>query len=340
MRLLLVALVATAVSLLPPVRVRTVAAATVLEALGWPVLRLGAPPVARSTATVGGVPSVRWGPDHPAPAILLVPGATPQGADDPRVVRLARALARADRVVVIPELELYDEELVRRDVDRLVRVTRALAVDHGPVTLFGISFGGSLCLLAAAEVPGLVRRVVTFGAYADLVGVIQAATTGVSLVGTERIPWDADPRAYGVVRDELLALLDPADAAQVERALGGGPPPTRAVAEAAYELLTNDDPARTPTLAAQLPSSVRTRIDEVSPATAAGALAAVEVVAMHSRDDPVIPYGELRRLAALLPHARTVTVSSFTHADWTPRGWWRTARDLVATWQVATALLG
>jgi hypothetical protein len=146
-------------------------------------------------------------------AILLVPGATPSGRDDRRVVAIAEALARADRVVVVPELEVYGEDLVPADVDRLVALTGALAASHGPVVIAGISFGASLGLVAAADpqVAGEVALVATFGAYADLAGVVQAATTGVSLVGDQRIPWDPHPRALDVVREQLLGLLDADD---------------------------------------------------------------------------------------------------------------------------------
>ncbi|MFU8839423.1 MAG: hypothetical protein ACNA8R_01720 [Nitriliruptoraceae bacterium] len=103
---------------------------------------------------------------------------------------IATAIARADRVVVVPELEVYSEQLLPGDVERITEVALALADEQPGVVLAGLSFRGSLGLLAAAD-PQLVdqvRLVATFGAYADLAGVIQAVTTCVSLVADERLP--------------------------------------------------------------------------------------------------------------------------------------------------------
>ena len=65
------------------------------------------------------------------------------------------------------------------------------------------------------------------------------------------------------------------------------------------------------------------------------------VLAMHSRDDPAVPYAELARLRAGLPHADTYTLTAFRHVD-PGRGhgiavvkdlavaWWFTGRLLAA----------
>jgi hypothetical protein len=354
-----VLLVVTAALLLVPwVGARVVAGATVLDGLGLAGPRPFAPDITRRTTVLAGVTVDRYTPadvsdatdatdasdatdgrdppdDGALGAILLVPGATPRGRDDRRVVAIAEALARAHRVVVVPELHVYDEDLVPADVDRLVAVTDALAATHGPVVLAGISFGGSLGLVAAADpaVADDVALVATFGAYADLAGVVQAATTGVSLVGDERIPWEPDPRARDVVREQLLGLLDADDRRTVEAALetGSDEPALRAELQALHDLLVTDDPARTMPLVEQLPGVVRDRIAAVSPARA-GADLVVPVIALHAADDPVIPYGELARLEATFPRTETLTLATFDHVgiDADGRGWWVTVRDL---WQ-------
>jgi pimeloyl-ACP methyl ester carboxylesterase len=88
--------------------------------------------------------------------------------------------------------------------------------------LVGTSFGGSLGMLAAADerLDGRVALVASFGAYADLLGVLQAATTGHSLVGDRLIAWeDPHPDAEQIVRDQLADLLEPADRRQLRRLL-------------------------------------------------------------------------------------------------------------------------
>ena len=336
----MVLLVVVVVALVPPVWARAVAFTTLADGLDLAVPRPFAAEIERDVGDAGGVEVDRYGPAGWSDAVQLpqvvvvVPGATPSGRQDSRVVALAEAIARAGRVVVVPELEVYSEELVPADIDRIGRVVTAFEADHGRVVLAGVSFGGSLSLVAAADptVSRKVSLVATFGAYADLGGVVQAATTGVSLVDGATFPWDGDPRAAAVVRDQLLGLLEDDQAVRVAQALESDVDPTTLPDElrAVHDLLSNDDPARTPELLEQAPDVVRDRIEEVSPAQA-GADLEVPVIALHAIDDPVIPYGELVRLGSVYPHADRVTLTTFDHVgvdDQVDPGWWVTVQDL------------
>ena len=346
----LVALLAVLVlvgTLAEPVRLRAVAATTVADALDLPVVRPAAPEVTRERTRLNGVEGDRYdvGPD--AQAVVLIPGAAPRGIEDPRIVQLAEAIARAGRTVFVPQLEVYEETLVVADVDRLVAATLALSDEQrGPAVLVGTSFGGSLGMLAAADdrLAGRVALVASFGAYADLLGVLQAVTTGTSLVGERRIAWeDPHPDAEQIVRDQLASLLEPADRRQLRQLLDG----TLEVAEAdrparaAHALLTNEDPARTDALARRLPEQVRQRLAEVSPIAVADELD-VPVLAMHSVRDPAIPYGELRRLEEAVPHAHIITLERFDHVELDlqgPRDVLEALGDLRRTWRFATEIL-
>jgi pimeloyl-ACP methyl ester carboxylesterase len=318
---------------------RTLALVTVAEGLGFDPPRPFAPEVTREVVELGGVETDAYLPQgtglRDQAAIVLVPGATPDGREDRRVVDIAGSFARAGRTVVVPELEVYGEDLVAEDVDRLVEVAAALAADGEPVVLAGLSFGGSLSLLAAGDPrsAGMIGLVATFGAYADLAGVIQAATTGTSLVGGERFGWEPDPRAREVVADQLLDLLPAEAAQQVEQALEGTTDPASLPAElaAVHELLTTDEPERITALLDDAPVAVRDRIVEVSPVRAVPELP-VPLVALHAVDDPVIPYAELLRLERAYPDTDAITLATFDHVG--PGGdesWWVTVRDLWRT---------
>lgn len=340
------ALLALAVTLVQPLRVRVVAAVTMADALDLPVPRPLAASVDVEERTLAGVLGDLYDPGGTAPAIVLIPGAAPQGREDSRVRQLARAMAGSGRAVFVPELAVYGQDLVIEDIERLVRVTRALGDGgRGPAAIVGTSFGGSLGLLAAADprLHGRLAEVAVFGAYVDLLGVVQATTTGASLVDGERIPWDADPRAEDIVREQLLGLLDDVERDVVLEVLEGDldpeelPGPARAI----HDLLTHTDPAETFEIAERLPDHVRGRIAEVSPSSVAEAIGA-PVVAMHSTDDPAIPYGELPRLGELFPHARLITLDSFEHVDLeldSPRDLLRVGRDLLGVWRFATHVL-
>jgi len=339
-----------------PLRLRVVAAATVADSLDLAVPRPFAAEVERHDTTVAALeadvyapPASGWDDGPPSAAagsvVVLIPGATPAGRDDRRVVALAEAFARSDRVVVVPELEVYDEDLVPEDIERIIRLVRALSEMHGPVVLTGISFGGSLALVAAAD-PGLADRVAlvgTFGAFADLAGVIQAATTGVAIVDGERFPWDADPRAEDVVREQILRLLAPDERERLTAALEGEVPPDTLPADlrATYDLLVNDDPEAVSDLVADLPRTIQDRLATVSPARAAAELG-VPLIALHARDDPVIPYGELHRLGTVYPQAELMSLTTFDHVGIDPDRevrWWVTARDLWVTTRFVAEVL-
>jgi hypothetical protein len=333
-----------------PVGQQLVAVATVAEGLGIDVPRPFAPTIHRQRTTIGDVEVDRYAPEGERtdtarrPAIVLAPGATPAGRDDRRVVALATAFARADRVVIVPELEVYGEDLVPADVARIVDITAVAAADHDAVVLAGLSFGGSLGLIAAADprLDGRVDLVATFGAYADLAGVIQAATTGVSLVGDQRIAWEPDPRAEDVVRAHVLALLPTADRTAVTAVLAGDHDAAalRPELRAVHELLTAEDPGRTMSALEAAPEAVRERIAQVSPVRVAQHLD-VDIVALHTVDDPVIPYGELARLRAAYPQTQTLTLTTFDHVGIGDdrRGWWVTVRDLWETARFARRIL-
>lgn len=335
----LVATVALVLWLVPRSRARITAAGTVAEGLRLPSWRPAAPSISVREVTVAGVAADLYAPPGDAPTVVLVPGAVPEGREDPRVQRVARGLARADRAVVVPELAVYDQTLVVEDVRRLVDIVAARSADGREVALVGISFGGSLALLAAADprLDGDVAGVATFGAYADLVGVVQAATTGTSLVDDRAIAWDADPRAERVVREQLASLLPPAGEQAVLEALetDDGPTLPSPAARAVHELLANEDPARTYPLTRDLPPRIRARLREVSPVSVAQRLSDIPIVAMHARDDAVVPYAELLRLGQAIPHARLLTVDSFTHADLeptSPGAWLAALDDLWTVW--------
>ena len=355
-----VALLAVVAIVAQPIRLRAVAAATVADALDldWP--RPFAQEVDRRATTIDGLEVDVYGPpadptggdgagpipglSGDAEVVLMVPGAAPDGRDDRRLVSLAEAFARSGRGVVVPELEVYQEDLVPEDLERLVTLIGAIAPHHGPVVLAGISFGGSLSLIAAGDprVAGEVTLVATFGAYADLAGVLQAAVTGRSLVEGEDYAWDPDPRAEEVAREQLIGLLpDEAQQPLIDALETEDPTVLPDQLRPAYELLTTRDPARVAELVEVLPTPVLERLEAVSPVRAAADLD-VPIVALHAKDDPVIPYAELHRLGHHYPHAELISLQTFDHVGIDPEAetrWWVTVRDLWSTTRFAGEVL-
>lgn len=323
---------------LPGVRARGKAVGVLAESLGHGLPRPFGRVVTVTQAELAGVRGDLYRPGGRAPAILLVPGAAPRGRADPRVVRLARALARADRIVFVPQLSLYADEFDPADIERLVASVLGLAARpdvRGRVAMLGFSFGGSFAMVAAADPRARphLRLVATFGSYFDLVGMIQAASTGWSVVDGRRTRWQVPPQAPEVLRRVARTLTPAAERGRLDEAFAGTASPSAlpAGARAAYDLVTNTDPDRTFALAARLDPPARRLVDRFSPAAVAKRLD-VPVLAAHSKDDPAVPYAELARLRNGLPDAGTYSVTSFRHVDPGQGHGPTVVRDLVVMW--------
>lgn len=289
---------------------RLAAATVVLRSVG---VQLPGRSPAWHDVDLRGVTGRLWSPhrDRRVPPILLAAGVTPEGVDDPRVVRLAGAIAGTGRVVFVPEMALAGHRLEEGDVDRLVRAVEGLDDLGGGrgVAALGFSFGGSFCLVAAADerVAGRLRAVAAFGAYADLPRVLD-----------DVLARGFDPET----RDAVLAglPLDEEGRRDVVRLLERGAPADEIVAS--------------------LPAELRRVLERLSPVRVAGRVAPPVLLA-HAVDDPTIPYAEFRRLGAAFPRARGYTVRLFTHVDFVPtRDLPLVLRDLWAVWDLARRLLG
>lgn len=114
---------------------------------------------------------------EPLGTVIAVHGVTTHGRTEPRLVHFARCLALSRVACVVPTLPgLTDCTPRTGDIDDLEAVGRDAETRTGQRPgLIGFSFGGSYALLAA---PRLAPRfVLTFGAYASLARVFEAAAS-------------------------------------------------------------------------------------------------------------------------------------------------------------------
>ena len=337
------AITAVGLGLLPAVRARLKAVAVLAEGIWGTFPRPFAPDVVRRETTLAGILGDVYETGSQSPAILLIPGAAPRGKDDLRAVRLARAIARAGRTVFVPVLDLADRRFAESDLDRIATATIALndSTDQD-VVLLGISYGGSLALIAAADarLDGRIAQVATFGAYFDLVGVIQAVSTGASIVGDQRLEWDPHPRAGEAMFEAALHVARREQRAALEGALTGRVPRSDLSHEARpiYDLVTNEDPGKTFELADQLDPQALAVLARFSPATVADRID-VPVIALHAVDDPITPFGEALRLKRDLEGARVVSVRLFDHVDFEDASILKAIPDLFQVWRFASWVL-
>lgn len=305
--------------------------------LGWGVRTLTEAPRSED-GTVAGVPTTVYRPGSGAawPAVVFLNGVTARGRHHPDVVRLARGLARAGFLVLVPDPPgLAEGEVTERTLDATFGVVRAAAgrpdARGGRVGIVGVSVGASLGLLAA-EQPGLATRVTAVAGiapYSDLENVVRLATTGSVLEHGRLVPYRAESFLPLVIGRSLIAALPPSG--DRTRLLGeltalheGSPDPLglfRRLDLARLEpsvrplaaLLANRDAARFAALYAALSPALRASIAHLSPLRGAARLRAPVEIA-SAPHDKYFPVSETRALARAATHARVrLTVTPTLH---------------------------
>lgn len=294
-------------------------------------------------------------------AIVLVPGFTRSGKDDSRVMELARSLARARFLVMVPDLRGSRELRVRPEDSRTIadalrhlHHTRPEATARG-VGVVAISYAVGLAILAGLDVAtdAPADFIVGLGGYHDTTAVITFATTG-----RFRLPGSQDWRqgspltsAKWVFLAGNAAALDDASNRRRLQAVGeacfdGCAPDVAALARelgpqgrALLELIVNDDPSRVPALIAALPEAVRRRIETLSPSRYDLSPLAGRLILIHGRLDPLIPYSESLALARAVPGSEVFLIDDFSHI--TPRSVsWTGKLQLIDAIQVVLARRG
>jgi pimeloyl-ACP methyl ester carboxylesterase len=337
---------AVVVSLAPPLRARAKAVAVLARSIGFPLPRPFAARVnVRTVRLAPDLTADLYDPGLPAPGIVLAPGGAIEGKSDPRLVRVARSIAGARRLVLVPNLELSRRRFVWQDVERVVEAVTALASIEpgGRVGLAGISYGGSFALLAA-EQPQLAERlqfVAVFGSFVDLLDLVQGVTTGATTFDGRVVRWNTVPEARSILRQAALNLVSPVDRGPLSNALADHEPSgLSADARPVYELLANTDPGRTLALARGLPPSFLATLRRFSPDTQIRSLGAPLFI-MQSENDTATPPTEALRLHALVPGSKLILLHHFLHVDAPGRGTSLTgiAADAWGAWQFVSWVL-
>jgi pimeloyl-ACP methyl ester carboxylesterase len=302
----------------------------------------GAVPTTRETLTLdeGGakVAAYRYEPQRglSLSGIVLVHGVHYRGIDEPRLVRFAESLAAAGITVLTPEVaSLADYHVSHDAVVEIGAAAGALREQLGgekPVGVIGISFAGSLALLAAAD-PNVgkdIGYVVTVGSYDDLGRVCRFFATG-SIARPDGSIVSLRPHEYGPVvwvyshledffpRDGLedvrVALRHWLHEERDEARAGAArlPEATRAKLLGLFK----DDLA---TAAPDLLADVDRHAEELDALSPHGHLTGlhVAVYAMHGSDDHLIPPSETLWLAHDIPPgmlAYALVSRALTHVE-------------------------
>jgi pimeloyl-ACP methyl ester carboxylesterase len=311
-------------------------------------------PVRRAVFFTGGAGERRaadvYGPPGPVPAggdagnrrvsgtatVVLVPGVTPRGRDDPRVIAFANTLARAGFAVVVPDLPRMRALQVTADDADPIADAIAYADRHAAGAAVGVaavSFAVGPAVLAL-ERPAARQRtdfVLTIGGYYDLTALITYITTGWYRERPAE-PWRQRPaKRYGkwvFALSNVARIEDPGDrarlAAMARRKLNDADAPIEDLVaglgpegQSVHALLVNRDPERTPALLAALPAALRAEIDRLDLAQRTLATLDPTFFLIHDRDDRIIPPAHSEALAAALPEgqAHVYVVGGLDHAQ-------------------------
>lgn len=289
-------------------------------------------------------------------ALVLVPGVTPEGKDDPRLVALANSLARVRFAVLVPDIaNLRSLKVSPEDAVAIADALRHLAAVEadGPVGLVAISYAAGPAVLAALkdETDEAVGFLLLIGGYYDITAVVTFFTTGYYRESPEASWQKGEPNPFGkwaFVQSNAGVLNTPRDRdlltsmanrkmrrldADIDDLVAELGPEGRSV----YALLTNRDPERVPALMASLPQRIveNMRGLDLKPRDLSGL--EVPLLLIHGRDDPVIPFSESAALAAALPdgQADLYLVDNLAHVELGPAG----VGDALTLWRAAYRLL-
>jgi pimeloyl-ACP methyl ester carboxylesterase len=252
----------------------------------------------------------------PDAAIVLVPGAVPEGKDDARLVELAITLARARFAVLTPDLPGYRKLKVRPDDAREVAdAVRYLAgrkdlAPDGRIGIGAFSYAVGPAVIASLEddIREQVRFILGIGGYHDLRKSIRFFTTGYYEHRGKLRHMEAS--GYGKLvfaRSVMDHLRDPDDRAiidaMVETKLADHDADISVFAQGlgpegmtVYRLLMNTDPDRTFDLIAELPAQSQQTIAALTLHDKDLARLKARLILIHGRNDPLIPFPESRAL--------------------------------------------
>ncbi len=304
----------------------------------------------------------------PRAAIVAVPGAVPQGKDDPRFVTFATTLARAGFAVLVPELAGFRQLRIRPADSREIAdafsyvVSRAELAPDGRAGMFAFSYAVGPAVLAALEddIRQQVRFIIGLGSYHNLPRAMRFFTTGwFEHAGKWQYLTPDDTGRMVLVYSSLDYLANVSDRALFEQMvtlrskdrhadLTPLAAKLSAYGQAVYELAVNDDPARFPQLLARLPQAMQQDIAQLDLAQRDLKALKARLLLVHGINDNLIPYPESLSLAAAAPEGQTrvflihrvlghVDMSLADIFSW--RFWSEDLPDLWRLWRVVDLLL-
>ncbi len=260
--------------------------------------------------------------EAPVGAIVFVSGINDQGRAHPALRRIAGAIARTGAAVYVPELPVFfDTKVDGSEVGRIVAAFEALSrrpeVDPERIGIMGVSVGGSLSLIAAAD-PAIADRVAwvgSFGAYSDLGELIPSVVSHQYRIDGALHDWMpallVRQMVFGLVTAQvtdgqdhgyLYGAYDELNNEGIHPLPKADIPLRTDIGRAVEALVLADTLPEAEAVLAAVPAERLTLLDEISPLRHVAGIKA-RVYLMHDTGDHHIPYSNAHELLAAMEDA-------------------------------------
>jgi acetyl esterase/lipase len=236
--------------------------------------------------------------------VVIFLGANAAGADDPDVINLGKALARAGFAVMyywsptMGERAQVDAGEIPNVVAAFDHLRRQDFVDPDRVGLAGFSVGASFALVAAADprIADGIAFVNAFGGYYDTADLVVQIAASRAIDNGGDTPWEVDR----LTRQVFNNMLTPESESPAARALLEG---VDSIGEARERYR-------------ELSETFRADVDSISPSHHIDLWSPNTVMrVMHDQGDPLIPVGESRRMVRALQQQRPDVPVYYTETD-------------------------
>lgn len=278
------------------------------------------------TTSAPPVPGAREG-------LLVIPGIGDQ-RKDAQLINFSQTLARAGVVVMdMTTPMLINLRLDAGDEAAVIQAFHVLqrwpGVDLNRVGLFGISAGGGLICLAAADprIRDEISSVTLFGSYFDVTTLLQAIGWRALTLDGQAQPWHPVYFPMQVLANTFAPFLPGNDGSVLANTFaptGRGTLSVGQIAQlapesvAVYHLLAGDQPARVDANLAALSPALKALLANLSPSRVVDGIHA-PIYLLHDRSDQYVPVTESREFAAALArlhhHYDFAEVGVFQHTE-------------------------
>ncbi|HWP92764.1 MAG TPA: hypothetical protein VNN20_11290 [Thermodesulfobacteriota bacterium] len=250
--------------------------------------------------------------------VILLPGFTPDGALDARLVNLARSFAGAGIGVAVPDSSTIRKRIFSRDDIELIKLTFYFLqdqdyVDKERIGICGFSVAGSYALRAASELGSGPLFVLSLGGYFDLGELIAQVISKSAIYNRSTRLWKPNPMPEEVISNNFIRHIGVESIKQINQ-----------------ESLSFEDAKK---YIQMLPEAVLINLSALSPSPTLPAIK-TRVFLIHDKNDDVIPVEDSYKIRDLLPRdipVHLTELSSFDHV--TPENFF-SLDTLKLSWQV------